>query len=400
MDHTSPEQRRGLLNGLANCTKPLPSPFNTPRPAAYLAVQDTPSPLEQLVSASHLLSGTRPSWEIDLPFRFLEPHTIAGLDNDTSNDDELPLTPPVVAVSRADDEDLTPRPLRPLLPPPTWFDGSSPGSSSREQEQTAIPAPESESSRSPSHGGLVRRGAVHRHRASIELLGPADHTERRGRDASRPQAQSPSSPIDVPQPSSLISRSPAREQRPGADSMSDPQKARFFRALARANGGTLPQDAERRWTSVRDQLSPRRLYAETERTRNWPSRAGDDGLDIPRPAHIPLFPRSGGPSSSRNSLRPQNIQLAITRGGRPLTDLSAMAPPQRMPVYSSAAAAHRNSEQENVDDEAWERFDAERRMRLRRVDIRARGESGYRADEEDNDDEGTPPPLGRLERML
>ena len=171
------------------------------------------------------------------------------------------------------------------------------------------------------------------------------------------------------------------------------QQAQFFRALAQANGGNIPRDAGRRWRSYLEQF----VGAESESEPLTSSPTERPGSRSTAEGHNLNMPPVEANSNPHPPSRP--FHLAVTRGGRPLTELSSLAPPQPAPRRVLPRFARRQNDQENLEDQEWEQYENDRRERMRRFEERPRGDSGYGADGEDNDEDGTPPPMGRLERL-
>lgn len=419
-----------------------PPSHNTaaPAPAAFMALSNSPSPLEKLASATRSMYQTGTSWHQELPLRIhagrFQP-TNEPQVNERPGSPSPGMTPGIRQPSSTEDEieesETTPRPRFPRLGHLHTYDNgkdelsvplgaSGLAGETRREFNISLSAMSScrlepgqgVSSNSgqgikgsyPQRTTLCRRNAIHHSSSSFdsnESGGPNSSPNRRRR------------PRRV---AARLHFSPRSSNEPDADRLQvtqhvlQAQQARFFRALAQANGGNLPEDAGRRWMQFLEQLASSRSensdadsdtdveanYLDQRRRHNESnyssSHAPVENESDPFDLHDRPEPISPPPQ------RAQPFELAVARGGRPVSEATSTRR-STIPKPPLSRFARMNSEQENIDQEAWERFEAERWNRSRRAATRRHGNtSGYGADEEDNSENETPPRAGRLESFL
>ena len=414
-------------------------------PAAYLALCNSASPLEKLASASETMARAIGGWQQVLAFRPasksfspteylsneyaqlprdgyayrpLKPCQILGA-SDSGTTPELTVTPasyPILCDGGNDFHDS--QSSTDFLVPSHERQGQMESayltihSHSPETISSHDSAPfEAELTPSVSRTALRRRNAVHHSSSTYDSIGT--------------ESQSPNTtPIRRRRPRRLH-QTPTRRSRPSSNHPDidrlqvtqhalQAQRARFFRALAQANGGPVPDDAESRWMRFLIQLAS----SHSDSSDSADGNRADSGCMQTRTEHqhrhsdslsgstsVEIYP---DPFSSQDELehprvnqrRAAPIELSVARGGRPLSELPFVQRPV-VPRRHAARQSRSSSDQENREDDAWERFEQERRDRLGRLGGRSHGElNGYGAVDEDDSDWGTPPRAGRLERFL
>ena len=367
-------------------------------PAAYVALRNSPSPLDKLAGASTTTLGQpHGRWRVELPFRFARSPESGSIGT------RPPISPPAITTTEHDGTESIPRSSPPKLSSSTLSSGTQ-HDQYRAHSNThsaftmdgPLSAPLSPVPSSSHRTTLCRRNAVHRSRGSVESMQDSSAQASRSR-SSAPRTKSHSRSRRPPQSSSHLGRVPDPDSLQVTEHALQAQQARFFRAVTQANGGKLPGDATQRWTHFLEELTP--AHSDSE-----------DELAAHGPAHRPVSPQGHNTddveslppraSLASNTLQVPAIQFAVSRGGRPLSQTSSG---QRfdIPRRPVPALARRSSDQENMDDATFLRFEQERRARLRRFDSRTRqgNTSGYGVDE-GNENDATPPPIGRLERLL
>ena len=106
-----------------------------PAPAAYMALRNTPSPLEKLAAASKTMIRAGADWNTELPFRLASPEIPRHRVFDMPDAHARQNAPPNIVLSAEEDTDATSRPPTPHPSPRRLFDGHDDSHTKKEEER-------------------------------------------------------------------------------------------------------------------------------------------------------------------------------------------------------------------------------------------------------------------------
>lgn len=413
--------------------------------AACLALRNSPSPLDKIAHGSLAMSPVEANWHHNLAFRtrFQTPlpidqpcasnreqlhdnfgdepatpfHRHARCEPDMTpkptvirvgrydlydgNNDAPQLLTQSNAESGASSQNLSTAPIR---SEPRLSDRRSTPSSLQPDRLERHDLQEHAIRGSPQRTTLCRRNAVHHSSSSI------DSTDANGWNpsASPVRRRRPRRVAPATRTSPRLPNSPDVDRLQVSAHVLQTQRVRFLCALAQANGGRLPHDADRRWMQFLEQLASSNSDYLLSRYDGDNGLSGSSEQDLGESSEASFndntvegasdpFSQPASPQRPRPYLpRPPPPEFSIARGGGPLSELPFVQRPP-VPRRSALRSTSTTSDQENMDDAAWDQFEGERRIRQwrSRGGVRRNG-----ADGDESSDSGTPPRAGRLERFL